>query len=272
MRYKAVYFDVDGTLVDDRRRFHVATVGAIHGLVRRGVRRGLATGRAYSSAGPYSRAIAADAPLVLYNGAQVVDPGSGEVLAARPLAREHALRALGLAKTHDLHVNLYLDRLYVERLGARARGSVAKDGIEAEPVGDLEAFLQGREEPTKMLLIGPSSACDRFKADLDGIYTDEPAPPTVVRSEPEYVEVLGPGVNKGQALGLACEAAGVDPEEVVAFGDSLNDLEMLALAGLGVAPENALPEVKRQAGMVIGDNEGPALGEALTQIFELEQP
>jgi Cof subfamily protein (haloacid dehalogenase superfamily) len=268
--YRAVYFDVDGTLVDERRRFHPLTVAAIHELVRRGVRRALATGRAFASARPFVRAIAADAPLVLYNGAQVADPADGSVLVARPLPLAHARRALELARVHRLHVNLYLDQLYVEHVGERAEASVLKDGIPATAVKDLLAFLA--EDPTKLLLIGPAAACDAFKTELDADLAADPSPPTVVRSEPEYVEVLGCGVNKGAALRAACAAAGLDPAEVVAFGDSLNDLELLQAAGLGVAPAAAHPEVRRQADLVVGDNEGDGIGVALAQIFGLPLP
>ncbi len=264
-QYRAVYFDVDATLVDSRRRFHPATVAAMHALRDLGVKRALATGRAFASARPYVRAIAADAPLVLYNGSQVVDPVDGAVLSSCDLALEHARRALALAATHDLHVNCYLERLYVARLGRRAKESVAKDGLAAEPVGDLSAFLD--RDPVKLLCIGPAPACDAFKDELDAACAAHPAPPTVVRSEPEYVEVLGHGANKGHGLELACAAAGWDPSEVVAFGDGLNDLELLEAAGLGVAMGNAHPEVRARADRVIGHHDTDALGLALAKIF-----
>ena len=173
-----------------------------------------------------------------------------------------------LAAELDLHVNCYRgDGLYVARLGRRAAASVAKDGLAAEAVGDLGQFLD--DDPIKLLCIGPPPACDAFKRRLDRRCAGHPAPPVVVRSEPEYVEVLGHGVNKGRGLQQACRAAGLECHEVVAFGDGLNDLELLQAAGLGVAMGNAHPEVRRQAGMVIGDHDGDALARALVQIFEI---
>ena len=267
-KYRAVYFDVDGTLVDSQRRLHPATVATLHALGDLGIRRGLATGRAFPSAAPYARALAADAPLVLYNGARVVEPASGAVLAARDLPLEHARRALELAAAHDLHVNCYLhDRLYVARLGRRAKASVAKDGLDAEPVGDLLAFLE--RDPVKLLLIGLAPACDAFKAALEAACAGLPAPPLVVRSEPEYVEVLGHGAHKGSGLLRACAAAGLEPAQVVAFGDGLNDLELLEAAGLGVAMGNAHPEVRARAERVIGHHDTDALAVALAEIFDL---
>jgi hydroxymethylpyrimidine pyrophosphatase-like HAD family hydrolase len=158
-----------------------------------------------------------------------------------------------------------MDRLYVERVGTRAQESVIKDGLEAHPVGDLEAFLD--RDPVKLLLIGTAGACDAFKADLDAACAADPAPPTVVRSEPEYIEVLAHGAHKGLGLELACAAAGLDVGEVVAVGDGLNDLELLRTAGLGLAPDNAHPELKRAADRVIGHHDTDALGRALAEIF-----
>lgn len=265
MRYSAVYFDVDGTLVDRQRRLHPATVAAVRALRRLGVRRALATGRGWVSALPFVEAITADAPLVLYNGCQVVDPVNGAPIASRALAQEHARTALGLAREHDLHVNCYMERLYVARLGRRARESMAKDGVQAHPVGDLVDFLQ--QDPIKLLCIGPPQACDAFKVAMDRSCAHHPTPPGVVRSEPEYVEVLAHGAHKGLGLGQACADAGLDLAEVVAFGDGLNDLELLEAAGLGVAMGNAHPELQARADRVIGDHDSDALGRALAEIF-----
>ncbi len=266
--YKAVFFDVDETLVDRRRRFHPATVVALRELERLGVRRSLATGRAYPSARPYARAIAADAPLVLYNGAQVTSP-QGEVLAAVDLPLPQARLALELAAEHDLHVNCYLERLYVARLGARGQASVAKDGLPATAVGDLLAFLD--RDPVKLLCIGPAHRCDAFKEELDAACAGGALPPpTVVRSEPEYVEVLSGAANKGAGLQRACAALGIGAAEAVACGDSLNDLQLLQAAGLALVPESGHPQARALAGRIFGHHDGDGLGRALAAVFGFE--
>lgn len=68
------------------------------------------------------------------------------------------------------------------------------------------------------------------------------------------------GVEKGRAALALCKALGVPPEETAAFGDDLNDVPLLAACGVGVAVENALPQVKAAADEICPSNQedGPA--------------
>jgi HAD superfamily hydrolase (TIGR01484 family) len=70
----------------------------------------------------------------------------------------------------------------------------------------------------------------------------------VVQTAPFYLEVIPAAINKGVGLHAACEAVGLRPEQAVAFGDSENDIEMLATAGMGVAMGNANAAVKAALG------------------------
>lgn len=69
--------------------------------------------------------------------------------------------------------------------------------------------------------------------------------------DPFFVEFLTPGVCKGTGLKKMCEAIGMPLEHVAAFGDGDNDVEMLELAGLGVAMANARDVTKAAADVVL---------------------
>jgi hypothetical protein len=64
---------------------------------------------------------------------------------------------------------------------------------------------------------------------------------------PHYVVLTHPEAEKARALRLVCEEMGISPEETLAMGDSESDLEMIGMAGLGVAMGNSPDEVKRAA-------------------------
>ena len=76
--------------------------------------------------------------------------------------------------------------------------------------------------------------------------------PDIFLSDTGILEVLAPGVSKAAAVKSLAERLGLS--RIVAFGDNLNDLPMLAAADVAVAVENALPEVKAAATVVIGPN------------------
>ena len=69
------------------------------------------------------------------------------------------------------------------------------------------------------------------------------------------IEVMGDGVCKGTALAWLCSHLGIDVADAIAFGDNINDIEMLQVSGLGVAVANAEPEVRKAADLVAATND-----------------
>lgn len=262
VRYRLIVLDVDGTLVDRERRISPDTLGALEAAKASGVRVTLATGRMLASALPYARKIRADAPLILYNGARIQDPANGAILYSAHLPRHQAVRGLRLAQQFGLHANLYLgEGIYIERVSETSRESARKDGVEQVAVGDLVGFLAGQQEdPVKILLIGLG---DRLEAFAAAYRADTQDLPHIVRSEPTYLEILRRGVTKGAALLRLCEFLGIPPSAAVAFGDNLNDLEMIQAAGLGVAMGNAHADLKQAAKVVAPSNDEDGVASVL---------
>lgn len=272
MRYRLIAADVDGTLVDDRRQIPPAVREALAEARAAGCRLTLATGRMYTSVLPFAEAVRTDAPLILYNGAALVERGSRRVTFRRCLSLADARLALTLLRRFPLHVNLYVgEGLYIERLTPAATESMVKDGVTARAVGDLVAFL--REDPVKLLCIGEPADLDAFQV----AFLEERArrnlpgqAPHLVRSEETYLEVLPPGVNKGVALAELARQLAIPLEAVVAFGDNLNDAEMLEVAGLGVAVGNAHPDLKARADLVAGTNNEGGMAPVIREVILAE--
>ncbi|KAG0316392.1 hypothetical protein BGZ97_006935 [Linnemannia gamsii] len=84
--------------------------------------------------------------------------------------------------------------------------------------------------------------------------TESRRPLTVTYSGPYFLEISAAGVNKGLGLSAYCEANKISRKDVVAFGDLLNDAEMLQYAGLGLCMGNGHEDMKRLADRVIGTN------------------
>jgi len=262
MTIRMCYFDVDETLVDSGRRIVPELERSLARCRARGIGLGLATGRMYESALPYAQAISANAPLILCNGARIHHPKTGEVVYSRTLALDEAIRALRLVKRHQLHVNVYLnDHIDIEQESETSRESAEKDGVVQHPVGDLEAFLNG--DPMKLLIIGPGHKLEALRADYEAV----PRRSEVVRSEPTYLEILPDGVSKGSALAEVSRLTGVPLSQIVAFGDSNNDLELLRTAGIGIAVANALPQAKAAADRTSASAYGLGVAEELERIL-----
>ncbi|MFB7209044.1 HAD family hydrolase [Streptomyces sp. NPDC056255] len=82
-------------------------------------------------------------------------------------------------------------------------------------------------------------------------------------------EFVLPGVDKGAVLRAWCSLRGIDERSVVAFGDSLPDLPLLAAAGLGLAVGNSTERVRAAADAVVGGNDDDGVALALHDLFQL---
>ena len=111
-----------------------------------------------------------------------------------------------------------------------------RNAFAVEFAPDLAALLT--EAPMKFLVIGAPPDLERLSQALAAL-----PPPAVnqVYSQPDYLEVLPPGIDKGVALRELTRAVGVPLERVVAVGDAMNDLALIQTAGYGVAVEGSPP-------------------------------
>lgn len=265
--FKLALFDLDGTLLGEDRRVSEENRVALSKLMGAGVRVGLATGRTLRSASPYAEAVGANGPLILFNGARVWDGDKKKFVFGADLTREDALAALEIARyVPDSHVNLYVDEeIYISERSELSIASEIKDGVPHTVVGDLWSWLSsGEADPIKLMLISEPENLEVFARN----FLERTSGSTnLIHSERTYLELTRRGVNKGTALEALLGIYGLRREEVIAFGDNLNDVELLSLSGLGVAMENALPEVKAVAGKVIGSHNGNAIQRFLEEKF-----
>lgn len=248
MNYTLVAFDLDGTLLAADGTMPEATRAFLSKLGR-AVRITLATGRSLGSAQGYIADLGLTTPTILYHGAVVWDPKIRSPLRELRIPPDLARRALSVALQFPIHPQLYRTMedptIYVPTVTPPIQAFIAREGLRARAVGDLAPLAN--QGPLKLLFIGDPLDLEKVKNAL-GQWTPELS---VVRSEREYVEVLPPGVCKGEALAWLCAELGIPLERVVAVGDQMSDLSMIEQAGLGVAMTHAPPEVRAKADFVI---------------------
>jgi len=255
---RLLLFDLDGTLLSPSRQVSAANAGALRAAMARGIRVGFATGRSRRSVQPWVTELQPNAPLILLNGGMVWDPTARSALLEHRLPRADARAALETIAELGVHANLYFgDEIVIARPCRTSRASEVKDGVPHTPVGDLLAYFDKQPSaPLKILCIDESGGIEAL---AERIRPGLKAGSVLVHSEPTYLEVLPPGVNKGAALAAVTEHTGIEPSEVIAFGDSLNDIELLAASGLGVAMGNSHPRARQCADLVIGPNDSDAI-------------
>lgn len=265
--YELVLFDLDGTLLDPRGRVRPASAAVIAELVAAGVRVGLATGRMPRSVRPFVEVLGLNGPLLLLNGGMVWDVARAAPVHEERLPLSDAIAVLEIAAALGIHVNLYVeDEIVIAARTPTSEASARKDGVVQTVVGDLARWLAARGTPPyKLLLIEEQGAFDELERRAAAALA---SPCTIVQSEPTYLEVLPPGVSKGAALAAIERSYGISPARVIAFGDSLNDVELVERAGLGIAMGNSHPALTAVADETIGPHDTDAIAELLRGRFE----
>jgi hypothetical protein len=247
--YRFLALDLDDTLLNDKGHISPRNSAAIRAAQARGVVVTLATGRMYRSARVFAEELGVVVPLITYNGALVKD-NAGRVYLDRPLPLTAARIALNVARKHDVHVNLFLDdELYVDRDDEWTERYRRSSGVNPHFVSDLEDVLT--RAPNKVLFIAEPERLQSLRPELTARLGSEAR---VTSSKPTFLEIIHPEVSKRSGIEYLLAFFGICPEEAVAVGDNYNDLEMIDLAGLGVAMGNAPPEVKAKADYITASN------------------
>jgi Cof subfamily protein (haloacid dehalogenase superfamily) len=194
------------------------------------------------------------------NGAAVVDlhggPGAHRFVKVRELARENALDAVRLVREAAPGTVYAIEQtygFYQEPAYPKLHMEIPDNLAPAEKL--LAPDAPGADEPVlKILAYHPELDPDAFLTSARLALGDRA---NVTRSSPSaLLEISGPGVSKASTLALCCAERGIAPEEVVAFGDMPNDVEMLTWAGQSYAMGNAHPDVLAAAsGRTVDNNE-----------------
>lgn len=254
--YRLLAIDVDGTLVNSRDELTAPTREALSRAVAAGVRVVLATGRRYSRTLPLVEQLGLDSPLVTASGALIKRPSDHATLYRADFDRDLLCRVLGLVADAGFDPLLYGDTFHQGYDFYCARAEVEQPelaeyfalnpGCHREwpemtcdpPEGIFAGFAMGSRE--QMLALD-----EVLQARLPGtLYTH------VLRS-PRYrgymCEIAPQGVTKWAGVLQLADAWGIRPHEICAAGDDVNDIPMIAEAGLGIAMGNATREVKAAA-------------------------
>jgi Cof subfamily protein (haloacid dehalogenase superfamily) len=216
----------------------------------------IATGRMFRAVRPYLDEAGLTEPVVCYQGAAVVDPGTRRFLLHEPIPLELARETIAAVEAKGFGLNCYVDdELYVARETPEARRYAEFQHLPIHVVGNLRDWLE--KPPTKLVTIDDPEILDdleaRMKSEFDGrLY--------ISKSLPYFLEFASPNVTKASGAAFVAEHIGFSPLRTVAFGDGENDVELVEWAGYGIAVANAHGRVRDLADWVCPsvDDEGVA--------------
>ncbi len=258
--------DIDGTLLTSRHELTPRTEAALRAAMDRGVHIVLATGKSFASARSLVARLGLTTPGVYIQGLLVCE-ADGTPLHTVTLDREVARETAAALAADGFSMVAYCGtRILAPRRDAYTDRLLQYHEPPPEVVGPLADALA--HTPThKLLAIGEPEAISALRRRLEP-HLDGRA--RLVQALHDALEILPPGASKGAGLGWLLGWMGIPPAQVLAIGDGENDVEMLQLAGMGVAVANAMPHALAAADAVVASHDAEGVAEAV-QRFVLDR-
>lgn len=236
---KLIALDMDGTLLNSHEEVSEPTKEVIQKALAEGVHVVLSTGRWLKSCYPYARELGLSSYLVTCNGGQIWTYDQ-TLIEEHLLSTEQIEQMWYIAEKHQ--VNTWVVSTEEVYYDGRPDDFKAHDwlkfGCETEDKDKLDALIEDLSY-------------------IDGL--------ELTNSLPTNIEINPKGVNKAKALEKVCAQLDITMDNVMACGDSLNDIKMIQEAGLGVAVGNAQDAIKKAADVVTDTNDNDGIAKAITK-------
>lgn len=272
---KAIVLDIDGTLLTSEKKLSKLTKASLLKAQKQGVKVILASGRPTTGMLDLAEELELakyDGYLVSYNGSKVIDVKTGEELFNQAMTVEEGKAVLEHMKQFDVTVMIdkddymYTNDVFSCTLDYKGQ---PLNIVEYESRGgkyklcekdDLAEFL---DYPiNKILTAGKPEYLQEVYQEMKAPFNNQL---NCVFTADFYFEFTAQHIDKAKALDTVLSPLGIERKDVIAFGDGHNDITMLAYAGMGVAMENAVSELKRVADFETNSNDEEGIANFLEQ-------
>jgi hypothetical protein len=258
---RLIAIDLDGTLLNDSKQVSDQTLAALSCAVRRGIRVIIASARPPRSVRHVYNLLRLDTWQINYNGALIWDEPAKRVIYHCPMSGDLVRRLIHIARSRFESVLVsceILDRWYTDRFD---QTYTTETGRLFRP--DVIALLDPvcNQPITKLLLLGDKRMIDQ----LESLLPTSDDKITVVRTDPEILQVMDRNVSKAAALQIVADHYQIPLQNVMALGDAPNDVGILKLAGIGIAMNNASDIVKSVADWIAPSNNDHGVHAALVK-------
>lgn len=262
--------DLDGTLLNRQDRINPKSITIINELVKKGMLFTYATARSLVSASVVTRGLSTDFPVIIYNGAFIIHPSTGEILSEQSLTTQERQKVIEVMNQYDISPLVYSYVNGVEKVswivarendGIKRYLSNRKGDRRLRPVSTKEELYQG--EMFYYTCIGER---EELQPVYDLLSQDERFRCTIQQElyRPEYwFEIMPAKATKAEAIRQLKQLWNCD--KVVSFGDAVNDIPMFEISDECYAVENAVDALKAIAAGIIDSNENDGVAKWLKE-------
>ncbi|OEH91649.1 Cof-type HAD-IIB family hydrolase [Bacillus solimangrovi] len=263
-----IALDLDGTLLTNEKTISDRTKQAIGNMISQGHIVMIATGRPYRSSKMYYNELLLNTPIVNFNGAHIHHPkDTGWGNFHTPLEHKTAKRIIQACDEFGIKnmIAEVQDRVFLHYHDKKIIDLFTMGSSQVKS-GRLDLLLE--ESPTSLLIYPEAEKVDQIRTHLNDTHAEliehrKWAAPWHV------IEIVKSGLNKAVGIQKIAQHYNIPKERIVAFGDEDNDLEMLDYAGIGVAMDNAIDELKSLSNEITFSNNEHGVAAFLEKTFSL---
>lgn len=256
--------DLDGTLLNNEHKISDYNKKVISAVNEKGIKVILSTGRPTSAATKFLDDLNIETDMISFNGAMITDR-NGNILYENNLESSIGKELIEIAKKYKIYYQGFLGERW-NLSDAKSKWldfyiSIAKINNYIVGFDNIKDFSF-----SKFMFIGENEILKEIAEELDKKLKDKVY---YAFSRPVYLEVHSPKVSKANALCFLLNKYDIKKENVMAFGDNNNDIEMLEIAGISVAVDNAENSVKEKAKYITKSNIENGVGYFINEYFNL---
>lgn len=257
MNYKLVALDIDGTILTTQGKLSIEVRKAILAAQAKGIKVTLATGRRIPKTLPLAKELGITIPVVCHNGAVIVEPDSGNIFFQQGIPLPIANQITKELSDLQIPYLLYRSEDHGD-LGYLLSKDYHHTPLFLEFVDDqvyLDEWVEITKEPLKLAVLAPNSQMQPLISVWGEKYGAH-ANITIYQSD-QYmgVDFVARGCSKASGIASVLAKFNLGFKDVLAIGDSENDLELIKAAGLGVAMDNGSTLVKAAAKYLAPSND-----------------
>ncbi|MGL5379466.1 Cof-type HAD-IIB family hydrolase [Clostridium sp.] len=276
MKYKMVCIDMDGTLLGKRRQISNKSKEVIKNAHDKGVEIVVTTGRIYNNAAYFSHILGVESPVIAANGAIVREKHTDRVIYESPIPKDDCIRLIEILYKNKMQFHFYTNDMiyssnkFVEfgtKIYMTKQIGYESLKIKYDIIRDIEEwkilFEENHRKITKCIVFSVSpQKLARFKDKINEIKSI-----VCFGSGSHSLEINYKDASKGEAVRQLAKHYGFNRDEIICIGDNENDVSMIEYAGLGIAMENAIEDVKKVADYITDNNKNDGVAKAIEKFI-----
>ncbi|MGN0355762.1 MAG: Cof-type HAD-IIB family hydrolase [Muricoprocola sp.] len=266
---KIFFTDLDGTLLNDKKEVSPGNREAIDKALAAGHKVVISTGRALPSALDQAKKVGLMKDgcfIISYNGAVIYDIGKEKVIHSSTVPVEYIRYLFDRGYEMDIHMQTYSPtHVVAERDREELHRYTGIQNLEYKVVERMEDEVPQGSPKALAVAYGNRELLQKY---WDTIRTWAEGKVDIFFSSMDYLELVAPGVSKGNAVRLLCDYLEIPVENTVSAGDAENDIEMLRATQIGAVMVNAQPQMHQYGNYITEhDNNSDGVAEIINKFI-----